>query len=101
MTSMTRGTFVAGSSLTALGLHALACGSALAGAPPPARGSDAATAVTLDVNGTKRNLVLDPRTTLLDAARDHLGLTGPKKGCDQALAARARCWSTTVASCRV
>ncbi len=85
MTPMTRGTFVAGTSLTALGLHALACGSAIAGdiAPPSAPPSDTATAVTLDVNGIKRNLVLDPRTTLLDAVRDYLGLTGPKKGCDR------------------
>ena len=85
MTPMTRGTFVAGSSLTALGLHALACGSAMAGvvAPPPAAPLGAAMAVTLDVNGIDRNLVLDPRTTLLDALRDRLGLTGTKKGCDQ------------------
>jgi xanthine dehydrogenase YagT iron-sulfur-binding subunit len=82
---MTRGTFVAGSSLTALGLHALAYGSAIAGetAPSPVRASDTAASITLIVNGTERNLVLDPRTTLLDAARDHLGLTGPKKGCDR------------------
>jgi len=38
--------------------------------------------VTLDVNGEKRFLVLDTRTTLLDALREHLGLTGSKKGCD-------------------
>ena len=36
----------------------------------------------LDVNGETHNLSLDPRTTLLDALRDHLGLTGTKKGCD-------------------
>ncbi|MDA9406316.1 MULTISPECIES: (2Fe-2S)-binding protein [unclassified Bradyrhizobium] len=34
------------------------------------------------VNGTKRTLDLVPWTTLLDALRDHLGLTGTKKGCD-------------------
>jgi xanthine dehydrogenase YagT iron-sulfur-binding subunit len=34
------------------------------------------------VNGESRALELDPRTTLLDALRDHLGLTGSKKGCD-------------------
>lgn len=38
--------------------------------------------VTLDVNGAARTLRLDVRTTLLDALRDHLGLTGTKKGCD-------------------
>ncbi|WP_209428153.1 2Fe-2S iron-sulfur cluster-binding protein [Pararhodobacter sp. SW119] len=34
------------------------------------------------VNGDRHALDLDPRTTLLDALRDHLGLTGSKKGCD-------------------
>ena len=37
--------------------------------------------VTLDVNGQTRLLSVDARTTLLDALRDHLGLTGTKKGC--------------------
>jgi xanthine dehydrogenase YagT iron-sulfur-binding subunit len=36
----------------------------------------------LTVNGQKHKLSLDPRTTLLDALRDHIGLTGTKKGCD-------------------
>ncbi len=39
--------------------------------------------VTLDVNGKAYHLKLDPRTTLLDALREHLDLTGTKKGCDQ------------------
>jgi xanthine dehydrogenase YagT iron-sulfur-binding subunit len=38
--------------------------------------------ITLTVNRTAHRLSLDPRTTLLDALRDHLGLTGTKKGCD-------------------
>lgn len=38
--------------------------------------------VTLTVNGTPRALDLDVRTTLLDALREHLELTGTKKGCD-------------------
>ena len=37
---------------------------------------------TLTVNGTEHRLELDPRTTLLDALREHLRLTGTKKGCD-------------------
>src|SRR5690242_2753733 len=36
----------------------------------------------LTVNGSVRNLTLDPRTTLLDALRERLSLTGTKKGCD-------------------
>jgi xanthine dehydrogenase YagT iron-sulfur-binding subunit len=38
--------------------------------------------VCLRVNGTDRILDLDPRTTLLDALREHLHLAGTKKGCD-------------------
>jgi xanthine dehydrogenase YagT iron-sulfur-binding subunit len=38
--------------------------------------------VTLQVNGTSHTLQLDTRVTLLDALREHLGLTGTKKGCD-------------------
>ena len=47
--------------------------------------------VTLQVNGATRLLRADVRTTLLDALRDHLGLTGTKKGCDQ-----GACGSCTV-----
>jgi len=39
--------------------------------------------VTLSVNGVDHHLQLDARTTLLDALRDAVGLTGTKKGCDQ------------------
>ena len=38
--------------------------------------------VELQVNGLLHRLTLDPRTTLLDALREHLALTGSKKGCD-------------------
>jgi xanthine dehydrogenase YagT iron-sulfur-binding subunit len=38
--------------------------------------------VTLQVNGASRSLNIDARTTLLDALREHVGLTGTKKGCD-------------------
>jgi xanthine dehydrogenase YagT iron-sulfur-binding subunit len=38
--------------------------------------------VELQVNGESRSLSVDPRTTLLDALREHLALTGSKKGCD-------------------
>ena len=37
---------------------------------------------TLRINGEQHELVLDTRTTLLDALREHLDLTGAKKGCD-------------------
>ena len=38
--------------------------------------------VTINVNGKPRALDVDTRTTLLDALREHLHLTGSKKGCD-------------------
>src|SRR5882762_955496 len=47
-----------------------------AGPPPPPLTAE------LQINGQSHSLTLDPRTTLLDALREHLGLTGSKKGCD-------------------
>ena len=41
-----------------------------------------ASVVMLTVNGTQHRLELDHRTSLLDALREHLALTGSKKGCD-------------------
>jgi xanthine dehydrogenase YagT iron-sulfur-binding subunit len=43
---------------------------------------DMSSDITLEVNGKSRHLRLDSRTTLLDALREHLDLTGSKKGCD-------------------
>src|SRR5262249_30309127 len=48
-------------------------------AVPPAA---ARSTVSLSVNGEAHDLELDTRTTLLDALREHLHLTGTKKGCD-------------------
>ncbi|MET0268852.1 MAG: aldehyde dehydrogenase iron-sulfur subunit PaoA [Sphingomonas sp.] len=65
---------------------------AAAGAPAAARAAPSAPAksneaagmieTTLKVNGRTEHLTLDPRVTLLDALREHLHLTGTKKGCD-------------------
>jgi xanthine dehydrogenase YagT iron-sulfur-binding subunit len=41
------------------------------------------TEILMRVNGTAERLDVEPRVSLLDALRDHLGLTGTKKGCDQ------------------
>ncbi len=80
MDDMTRRTMLAGSAAGAavLGLDPVDA------APVPPRPSKAPPTikVTLKVNGKSRVLDLDPRTTLLDAAREHLHLTGSKKGCD-------------------
>jgi xanthine dehydrogenase YagT iron-sulfur-binding subunit len=48
-------------------------------------------AVALRVNGDERRADVDARTTLLDLLREHLGLTGSKKGCDH-----GQCGSCTV-----
>jgi xanthine dehydrogenase YagT iron-sulfur-binding subunit len=44
---------------------------------------NAPVSVSLTVNGARHTLTLDPRSTLLDVLREHLDLTGTKKGCDQ------------------
>jgi xanthine dehydrogenase YagT iron-sulfur-binding subunit len=71
--------------MTAVGGTALAAGRFLPGAmgevAAQAPTGPAPLTVSLRVNGTSQNLALDPRTTLLDALREHLHLTGTKKGC--------------------
>ena len=64
-------------------------------AEPPAAdvvpGASRVTTIRLNVNGRDHSLRLEPRTTLLDALRDDVGLTGTKKGCD-----RGECGACTV-----
>ncbi len=48
----------------------------------PGEAAPSRMSVALDVNGERRVMDLDTRTTLLDALREHLNLTGTKKGCD-------------------
>ena len=68
--------------LAVLGSVAPEAASAAAPAVAGERGAATTMPVTLNVNGTDHALALDPRTTLLDALREHLGMTGSKKGCD-------------------
>jgi xanthine dehydrogenase YagT iron-sulfur-binding subunit len=45
--------------------------------------ADQTVRITLHINGVDHDVRLEPRVSLLDALREHLGLTGTKKGCDQ------------------
>jgi xanthine dehydrogenase YagT iron-sulfur-binding subunit len=63
--------------LTALPRAALAAAPVDDSEPP-----SPAVKIDLQINGRSHSLTLDPRTTLLDALREHLALTGSKKGCD-------------------
>jgi xanthine dehydrogenase YagT iron-sulfur-binding subunit len=53
-----------------------------ASAAGPAKTGQGMMDISLRVNGAEHRLSLDPRTTLLDTLREHLHLTGTKKGCD-------------------
>jgi xanthine dehydrogenase YagT iron-sulfur-binding subunit len=57
--------------------------SVLAASAPDAEPPPFPVTVGFQVNGRQQTLTLDSRTTLLDALREHLALTGTKKGCDQ------------------
>ncbi|GAA2765867.1 (2Fe-2S)-binding protein [Streptomyces paradoxus] len=48
-----------------------------------ASAADATRSLSLIVNGERLKLAVDPRSSLLDTLRDEVGVTGPKKGCNQ------------------
>jgi xanthine dehydrogenase YagT iron-sulfur-binding subunit len=64
-------------------LAAVSVEGVLARPNPDSDSSASSTAVSLVVNGKTHRLDLDARVTVLDALREHLHLTGSKKGCDQ------------------
>jgi xanthine dehydrogenase YagT iron-sulfur-binding subunit len=51
-----------------------------------------AVSTSLTVNGQQHELSIEPRVSLLDALREHLGLTGSKKGCDQGTCGACTVW---------
>jgi xanthine dehydrogenase YagT iron-sulfur-binding subunit len=76
---MTRRTLLSGSAiLAAVGVELPEAAQSASSARPPGP-----IPVRLTVNGKTTQLMLDTRVTVLDALRDHLHLTGSKKGCDQ------------------
>lgn len=87
--------------LQGLGVGAIAAGAlpSTSGAAPPAREEEAdprvlgpgPVKISFDVDGVRREVEAEPRTTLLDALRNRLGVTAPKKVCD-----RATCGACTV-----
>lgn len=75
--------FIAGAAGTAMApLVARAAGASSDPARVPGPDASLPVKVTLRVNGSDKPLSIDARTTLLDALREHIGLTGSKKGCD-------------------
>jgi xanthine dehydrogenase YagT iron-sulfur-binding subunit len=82
------------SAATAAGAAALPVGLAAAAQTPAGidgRQAAQSMAATLKINGHVHELSIEPRLTLLDALRDHVGLVGTKKGCD-----RGQCGACTV-----
>ena len=83
LTGFDRRHFMAGAAGSAAMLPLTArAAPAATGGMPSAENPSLPVSVTLRVNGEDRALDIDARTTVLDALREHLGLTGSKKGCD-------------------
>ena len=77
-----RRTFIAGAAGSAVIPLTARAAVAAAGDSPQAQDPSLPVKLTLRVNGEEKSLTLDARTTVLDALREHAGLTGSKKGCD-------------------
>ncbi|CAM3977795.1 (2Fe-2S)-binding protein [Nocardiopsis rhodophaea] len=58
----------------------------------PAERGPGTVEVTLTVNGTDHSLDIEPRVSLLDALREHLDITGPKRGCNQGACGACTVW---------
>ena len=78
-----RGILIGGAlTATAAALPAMAAGQGAAVENSATTPAPVQSTVTMRINGQPHTLSLDTRTTLLDALREHLHLTGTKKGCD-------------------
>ena len=77
-TGLSRRNFMVGTATAAAAMPLLATSAGSQPEPSPRHTGP----VSLTINGQRHDLALDLRTTLLDALRDHVGLTGTKKGCD-------------------
>ncbi|WP_037462929.1 aldehyde dehydrogenase iron-sulfur subunit PaoA [Sphingobium herbicidovorans] len=80
--NLTRRGLLQGSAAAAAALPSLGEARAAPRRQPPSSKGEPMAAVELTVNGRDVHLQIDTRTTLLDALREHLHLTGTKKGCD-------------------
>jgi xanthine dehydrogenase YagT iron-sulfur-binding subunit len=82
--ALTRRAFIETSGLAggALAAGTLGLDAATPAGPAPSAPTTSDVHLVLRVNGTARAVTIDVRTTLLDALRDRLDLTGTKKGCD-------------------
>ncbi|MGP4006943.1 (2Fe-2S)-binding protein [Streptomyces sp. 4N124] len=80
----TRRTFIATTAAVGgvVAAGGLAAGSALTDQESPAAQAPPSGRLSLTVNGERRTITIDNRTSLLDLLREHFGLTGSKKGCN-------------------
>ncbi len=88
---ISRRTFLKGAGVAAAGTAVLDSGLLAHAAIPPRVAGPGATAITLNVNGAAKRVTVEPRTTLAEALRDDLHLTGTKLVCD-----RGSCSACTV-----
>lgn len=95
--AVSRRSFLRGAGMTTAGTVALSSG-LLSFQPmerPPAKApvlGPGPTELTLKINGENRRLTIEPRTTLADALRDHLNLTGTKVVCDRGSCSACTVW---------